>query len=43
LEDFGSGDGDDSDDALSQRKKALLRRMRGPRRDPELYELNDYL
>ena len=43
LEDFGSGDCDDSDDALSQRKKALLRRMRGPRRDPELYELNDYL
>ena len=43
LEDFGSGDSSDGDDALSKRKKALWRRMRGPKRDPELYELNDYI
>ena len=43
LDDFGSGDGADGDDALLSRKKALWRKMRGPRRDPELYEMKDYL
>lgn len=43
LDDFGGGDSTDGDDALSKRKKALWRRLRGPRRDPELYELNDYI
>lgn len=44
LEDFGD-DGDDGDagDAGESRSRALLRRLRGPVRDPELYELKDYL
>lgn len=43
LEDFGSGDGEESVEASSERRKAMLRRLRGPQRDPQLYELRDYL
>lgn len=45
LEDFGSGGDEEGgpEAAAVERRKALLRRMRGPRRDPQLYELNDYL
>ena len=42
LEDFGGGDGDDGGQTPSERRKALMRRLRGPERDPELYELRDY-
>lgn len=41
LEDFGDGEGDSP--AAKEKRKAFLRRMRGPVRDPELYELKDYL
>lgn len=41
LEDFGA-EGAESADA-GERGKRLLRRLRGPVRDPELYELRDYL
>ena len=41
MEDFADGDsGSNSTPGMS---KALLRRMRGPVRDPELYEMSDYL
>ena len=39
LEDFGNDEGE----GAREKRKALLRRMRGPVRDPELYELKDYL
>jgi hypothetical protein len=42
LEDFGEG-GDGGEDSAGERRKALLRRLRGPVRDPQLYELRDYL
>lgn len=41
LENFGEGEADG--ETASEKRKALLRRMRGPVRDPELYELKDYL
>ena len=41
LDDFGAGDGDG--DGSSERRRALMRKLRGPVRDPELYELKDYL
>jgi hypothetical protein len=40
LEDFGLS-GDENEEALSP--GAMLRRMRGPVKDPELYELRDYI
>ena len=43
LDDFGSSENDSGEDSLSSKSRALFRRMRGPRRDPELYELADYL
>lgn len=43
LDDFGSADSGSGEDTISSRSRDLLRRMRGPRRDPELYELKDYL
>jgi len=42
LEAFGA-EGEEAAGTESGRAKALLRRMRGPVRDPELYELKDYL
>ena len=42
LDDFGSIE-NEGDDALTKRKKELLRRIRGPRRDPKLYEMSEYL
>lgn len=42
LEDFGA-ESEEGGETLSERRKALLRRLRGPVRDPELYELRDYL
>ena len=43
LEDFGMG-GDGSPDGEGESSsRRLLRRLRGPVRDPELYELRDYL
>ncbi|NDV61996.1 cytochrome C [Puniceicoccales bacterium CK1056] len=40
LDDFGdSVDGETG----GEQRKALIRRLRGPSRDPELYELRDYL
>lgn len=41
LDDFGGGD--DGETGVSERHKAFIRRLRGPSRDPELYELKDYL
>ena len=43
LDEFGSSESDSGEDSLTSKGRALLRRMRGPRRDPELYELADYL
>jgi hypothetical protein len=43
LEDFGAGEGEDSAESAAQRRKAMLRRLRGPEKDPQLYELRDYL
>ena len=40
LEAFGSDAGDAD---AGEKTRSLLRRMRGPVRDPELYELKDYL
>ncbi|MEX0324378.1 MAG: cytochrome C [Puniceicoccaceae bacterium] len=40
LADFGIGE-DESEDALSP--KSMLRRLRGPVKDPVLYELRDYI
>jgi hypothetical protein len=43
LEDFGAGEGEDSAESAAERRKAMLRRLRGPEKDPQLYELRDYL
>ena len=43
LEDFGSGEGDAEAEGELGLPKRLLRRHRGPQRDPELYELRDYI
>ncbi len=40
LEDFGIA-GEENEDSLSP--KSMLRRLRGPVKDPELYELNDFI
>lgn len=39
LDDFGAGEGDDGGGSAPRK---FLRRLRGPVRDPELYEMNDY-
>lgn len=41
LGEHGAADGEGGDSA--ERRKAFLKRLRGPVRDPELYELRDYL
>ena len=43
LEDFGMGGDGAADGEGDSSSKRLLRRLRGPVRDPELYELRDYL
>ncbi len=43
LEDFGSGDEGEAGQTAAERRKAMLRRLRGPEKDPQLYELRDYL
>jgi hypothetical protein len=43
LEEFGMGEGGENDEEGESGRKSLLRRLRGPVRDPELYELKDYL
>jgi hypothetical protein len=42
LEEFGEG-GEAGEGDAGERRKALLRRLRGPVRDPQLYELRDYI
>ena len=42
LDEFGAGE-EDAGEAKESRGKRLLRRLRGPARDPELYELRDYV
>ncbi|MGC9450854.1 MAG: cytochrome C [Oceanipulchritudo sp.] len=43
LEEFGMGEDSDKDGEGGSVRKSLLRRLRGPVRDPELYEWKDYL
>lgn len=43
LEDFGAGEGGPARDEDAGLGRKLLRRMRGPSRDPQLYELRDYI
>ena len=43
LDEFGEGSGEAADPAESRQARALLRRMRGPVRDSNLYDMREYL
>lgn len=43
LDDLGSGGTQEEASGHSGRAKALLRKLRGPVRDPKLYELSEYI
>jgi hypothetical protein len=43
LDDFGAEASGEDAGGQSRRAKALLRKLRGPVRDPQLYELSEYI